>query len=419
MKRTIKYTVDVICESHVEGWAVGPSGRCGVEVIMDGRAVGQAVTGIERLDVGAALPGLAGSGESGFLYAFSERDFPKAGTDAQVSLRITSDGLSLETDPVAIPISRAGGALPPALRSPLPPAATSAIIARSPNLATGDLTTDDGARAAVDVLEYLVRRGPRPLFGVHRYLGYLRTVYGAALYAAQHFSRANRRATGEKDRASMLTGPKELAAIAHHLYVLAEVGVPGALLEFGCYKGFSTSVLSTACHILGRPMDVFDSFAGLPPSDSAYYRAGEFAGGLAEVARNVAEFGRPDVVSFHEGFFSASVAQWVPRPAACLWMDVDLEQSAVDALKAFPALDRRGALFSHECRPAHFDGRLPVPRRGPDDVVGPIVDAFSTAGRRAVGFFLTANTGAFWDADDGVPVLPMGSFERVLSLALA
>jgi hypothetical protein len=137
------------------------------------------------------------------------------------------------------------------------------------------------------------------------------------------------------------------------------------------------------------------------------------------VQRNVAEFGRPDVVTYHPGFFSESVPRWTRRPASCLWMDVDLEQSAVDALKAFPALDSRGALFSHECQPECFDSRRPVVVRGPDHVVGPIVDAFTGAGRDAIGFFVAGCTGAFWDARTGIPVLPPSGFERLLRLALA
>ena len=83
MMRAIQYTVDVICAEHVEGWALGPSGPCSIEVMIDGRPVGQALTGIERLDVGAALPEIPQSRESGFLYAFSEGDFARVGKDAQ------------------------------------------------------------------------------------------------------------------------------------------------------------------------------------------------------------------------------------------------------------------------------------------------------------------------------------------------
>ena len=43
-------------------------------------------------------------------------------------------------------------------------------------------------------------------------------------------------------------------------------------------------------------------------------------------------FGQPEPVTFHAGFFSDSVPRWTRKSVACLWMDVDLEQSAADAL---------------------------------------------------------------------------------------
>jgi O-methyltransferase len=413
----IKYAIDTVCQSYVEGWALGPSGLCTVAVMVDGRPVGHAVTGLSRPDVGAALPEIPGSVQAGFMYAFTRRDLSQSTRDIVVSLRITADGGVLETERITIPALETARDNLVVPRSPLPATVTEVIIRRSPDLATGDLASEAGALAAVAVLEHLVQRGPRPLPGVHRYLGFLRAVYGSALFAAQYFPRVNVQPTGEKDRATITTAPMELMAIAHHLYVLADSGIPGALLEFGCYKGYSTSVLSTACHLLGRELDVFDSFQGLPSTISTYYRRGEFAGDLEEVRRNLAEFGRPDVVTFHPGFFSESVPKWAARSAACLWMDVDLEQSAIDALRAFPNLDRRGALFSHECQPVMFDGRRPTPHRGPDEVVGPIVDAFTSAGRQPVGLFLCGYTGAFWDSHEGVPVLPFESLERLVNLA--
>jgi hypothetical protein len=423
----IKYTIDAISQDFVEGWALGPSGPCDVEVTVNGRPVGRAVTGLSRLDVEAALPNVPGSGSAGFVYVFKGDEIASGQRDISVSLRIRAGGEVLDTEKVVIPV------LDPVLRaalledtgsseiprSPLPPTVLQLLLRASPALAKQDLGSEAGVLEALQVLEFLLPRGPRPMPGVHRYLGYLRAVHGAAQFAAQYFPRSNARPTGDKDRASMLTGPPELTAIAHHLFVLTDAGIPGGLLEFGCYKGFSTSVLSTACHLLGRQMDVFDSFEGLPVSNSTYYRAGEFASGLDEVQRHVAEFGRPDVVTYHPGFFSESLRRWTRRPAACFWMDVDLEQSAVDALAAFPALDSRGALFSHECQPACFEGSRPVPNRGPENVVGPIVDAFAAAGRQPVGLFVHGCTGAFWDRHHGIPVLPPAAFDRVLRLALA
>jgi len=135
------------------------------------------------------------------------------------------------------------------------------------------------------------------------------------------------------------------------------------------------------------------------------------------VQQNIAEFGAPGAVTFHPGFFSESVPQWNAQPVMCLWMDVDLEKSAVDALRVFPELDRRGTLFSHECKPEHFAESTPVPHRGADDVVGPICDAFAASGRKVVGRFLSGNTGGFWDADEGIPVMAAVAFDRLLQLA--
>ena len=416
MRQSIQYVIDTACQSYVEGWALSRSGRCTIEVVVDGRAVGNAVTGISRADVAAAMPHVSGSAESGFIYAFNERDLSDANRDASVWLRITSDGTVVETERIEIPVPSHTDA-PPLPRSCFPAAITEAVIGRSPELATRDLTSTHGAFAALDVLEHLLARGPRPVRGVHRYLNYLRTVSNSAVFAQRYFPKANVHMTGDKDSTGMLTNPVEMLTIANHLYVLADRGVPGAVLEFGCYKGYSTSVLSTACHQLGRHLHVFDSFSGLPLTESVVYRPGEFAGDLEEVKRNVAEFGRPDVVTLNPGFFSESLPAWQPMPVMCLWMDVDLEQSAIDALKVFPNLDRRGALFSHECRPESFSDGRPVPHRGPDDVVGPITDAFSSTGRQPVGMFLSGHTGAFWDAHDGTPVLHPEPFARLLALA--
>jgi hypothetical protein len=420
MSRGINYFIDTVSQDYVEGWAVAPSGACSIDVLLDGRVVGQAATGLPRDDVGAAFPNVPGSAKSGFLFAFREADFGAADRDVTVTLRLTADRVTVESAPVTVPVLRpASGQLARLPRAPFPPGVVEVALRQSPSLASADLASASGAQATVDVLAFLANRGPRPLPGVHRYLGFLRSVHGAALFAAKYFPKANARTTGAKDQTSMLTGPRELVAIAHHLYVLAEAGIPGVLLEFGCFKGYSTSVLSTACHLLGRSMEVFDSFEGLPATDSTYYRPGEFAGSLREVSRNVEEFGRPQVVTYRSGFFSHSVPRWAPQPVACFWMDVDLEQSAIDALAAFPHLDVRGALFTHECQAMCFSGSRPTPRRGPDNVVGPIVDAFQRAGREPVGTYLFDCTGAMWDEAAGVPVLPAAAFERLLDLALS
>jgi hypothetical protein len=90
----------------------------------------------------------------------------------------------------------------------------------------------------------------------------------------RYFPQANeRRSSADKDYTCKPNSAEELFTSAHHLYVMKSYGAQGEFAEFGCFKGFSTSMLSHACRLLGVRMHVFDSFAGLPPFDSIYYKA--------------------------------------------------------------------------------------------------------------------------------------------------
>ena len=55
--------------------------------------------------------------------------------------------------------------------------------------------------------------------------------------------------------------------------------------------------------------------------------------------------------------------------------------------------------------------------RVPDAVIVPIVQAFASHGRRAVGRFVGGNTGAFWDSRQGLPVLSADAALLVKDLA--
>jgi hypothetical protein len=275
-------------------------------------------------------------------------------------------------------------------------------------------------RGAVEDIAYLVRSGSKRLKGLYPYLGYLAACLQHARIVERQFPRTNDARTPlDKDGSAVQSSGLEMGAIAHHLWVLKSHGVEGAVVEFGCFKGFSTAILSFACALLGQRLHVFDSFAGLPPSNDGYYRAGDFAGCYDEVVSNVTEFGRIDAVTFHRGFFAESVPVWKREPVACLWLDVDLASSARDALRLFPSLHVRGVVFSHECRARHFQGGAPVPVPGPVDLVQPIVDAFTASGRTPVGRFVVGDTGAFWDSIHGVPVSSREALDALEAVALS
>jgi hypothetical protein len=213
------------------------------------------------------------------------------------------------------------------------------------------------------VAAWLASPDAAPLAPVRHYLFYLKWMYETFHAVAELFPRANadRAGSGRLDAQTMATSPEEMLHLANHLYVLASHGVAGAVLECGCFKGFSTCCLSHACDALARPLFVADSFAGLPPPgpDERAYAAGDFRGSRAEVEANVRAFGRPERVAYRPGWFADSLAGW-NEPLALLWIDVDLYQSARDALAgALPALDSRGAIFTHELLAEHVrDGEI-------------------------------------------------------------
>jgi hypothetical protein len=97
-------------------------------------------------------------------------------------------------------------------------------------------------------------------------------------------------------------------------------------------------------------------------------------------------------------------------------MDVDLESSSRDIMTILGRLPVESCLFSHECCPEYFGPTGIVAARGPDSVVGPILDAFRENGREITGRFISGNTGAFWDRNRGIPVMPVNELIRIKDL---
>jgi O-methyltransferase len=415
----VRYSLDEVSSDRLLGWAFAPDQEVSVRVVVAGRAVGEATMGEYRIDVARSL-GVPDAARSGFEFRFGPDDFTHVGeAQADVVLVLTAGADTVETEPVAVPVLAADtDAAPPTGPAPLPPGIVALLRRFRP--ATYDRPWDDElAERAVTDLRVLLRRGPRGVPALHSHLALLGQLWLRAAFVERYFPRENSAAEpGAKDRSAVQNSAVEVYAVAAHLATVAAHGVDGPLLEFGCFKGFSTAILSDACHQLGRTLHVFDSFAGLPPSSSAYYRAGEFAGTRAEVEANVGGYGRSAAVVYHEGFFADTVPEASLPKAAQLWLDVDLESSAWDAMTVLPGLDRRGVVFSHECPPEAFAGDRIVSERSPETVIPPILDAFADLGRPVAGRHVHGHTGAFWDAEVGIPVLPTSALLRLRDLAL-
>jgi O-methyltransferase len=398
------FCLDELNADNVIGWAAPSQDIDRIVVLIDGREIGEARLGFQRPDVVAALPHLQTQSvaQSGFVFRVPTLQHPLQIAALEVLCKFR-DGTAKLLGSTRVPTGQVVLGKGTTL-SPFPKFAQQVLD----SIRGGDYWqpwTDEKMREGADLLLTVLERGSRNLRGLIRYGSYLNEVYSRQSFIERHFPRNASVEPSAMDNVGVTTTFEELMTLAHHLFVLDSYGVPGTFCEFGCFKGFSTSMLSIACARLGRPMAVFDSFEGLPPSDSTFYRKGDFAGSLAEVKGNVADYGNESCVSFCPGFFSSSVPASSIRPM-CIWMDVDLNSSSSDVMQMLPRLPIQSCVFSHEVLPRHFFNEMVVPGNGPEDVIAPICAAFSKEGRKVTGRFLSGFVGAFWDADHGYPVLP-------------
>jgi hypothetical protein len=410
----LRYAVDELNSDRVVGWVFEPGTSPTVTVVVNGSPVGHAQMGGYRVDVAQAL-GDENARCSGFEFQFRPEHF------GAESRSVASIGLLVNDEhvvPVAVPVLSRRRPTP--MRGPFPPEVLSLLASYSSKYDQPELWDESLSRAAVDDLSFLLERGPRAMPALHGYLSLLAQLSVRASFVERYFPRENTAVSLDaKDRSGIQNSGLEVFAIAAHLVTLCAHGLDGPFLEFGCFKGFSTAILSDACHQLDVTMHVFDSFRGLPPSESSYYHEGDFAGGLNEVRANVRAYGRLSAVVFHEGFFSETIPGFGDPTVMSIWMDVDLASSSEDVASILPRLDRRGVFFSHECPPEIFQGDSFRVERTPEQVVPAILDSFAGAGRRVVGRHIAGNTGAFWDGDCGVAPLDTSALLSLRDLALS
>jgi O-methyltransferase len=195
-----------------------------------------------------------------------------------------------------------------------------------------------------------------------------RAVAGFVQHGPQRLSRAERLALVRRYMATSAGmtcahTQEQMLSFASTILDLPD-GVPGVVVEAGCFKGGSTAKFSLAARAAGRKLVVFDSFEGIPPNDedhghnlfgqhTPHFAAGEYRGALEEVKGNVARWGAPEVCEYVQGWFENSMPGF-HQPVAAAYVDVDLASSTRTCLKyLYPLLVPGGAIFSH-------DGHLPL-----------------------------------------------------------
>jgi O-methyltransferase len=135
--------------------------------------------------------------------------------------------------------------------------------------------------------------------------------------------------------------------VFHLLGQVIHFGVPGDIVEIGCYAGESSVVLQRILRDLDptRKLHVYDSFSGVPPTDSkdrGAYAHGDMATSEASFRESFHQVGL-DLPLIHRGWFEETLPGQLPDHIAFALLDADLYRSTLVALNAvYPRLARGG-----------------------------------------------------------------------------
>ena len=257
--------VDNIAAGRVIGWALGHDVI--VEALIDGECVARIAPTRMRNDVAAAYPDREGALTSGFSL---ELPLGALDSDSVVELSIVARSSRPDLPSVTMAsVQIAGTSLQDALKEipssdlfgPFPRPITDLIASVWPEDCS-DLSSEGGQRRfASRVKQLFDMPGLNALPAVADYARYLAATIAHCRFVEKHFPTSNNKAQGGgSDVNCKPNSVRELFPIIHQIYVLRSLGVDGDFAEFGCFKGYSSSMLSFACERLGVTMHIFDSF---------------------------------------------------------------------------------------------------------------------------------------------------------------
>ena len=180
-------------------------------------------------------------------------------------------------------------------------------------------------------------------------------------------------------------GQGELGVVWRELERVLDAGVPGDIVEFGCYVGTTSLFIRRLLEEHGesdkRVFHAYDSFEGLPEKDKQDQSAAGTAFQPGKLAVSKKEFLhqfraanlRPPVV--HKGWFNQLTDQNVPDSIAFAFLDGDFYDSILDPLRlVWPRMSQGGVVLvddvGREALPGaeravrdFFGGRPPIIRQ--------------------------------------------------------
>ena len=147
-----------------------------------------------------------------------------------------------------------------------------------------------------------------------------------------------------RGRESLMSGNEAFTVFS---LARAQAGLAGSMAEVGVFQGCSARLISLASG--GRPLHLFDTFAGLPEPESHEHdrmRLGHYAASLEGVQAFLED--QPGI-SYHPGIFPDTAAACEGERFAFVHLDVDLKASTRACLEFFyPRMVRGGIILTHD-----------------------------------------------------------------------
>ncbi len=145
-------------------------------------------------------------------------------------------------------------------------------------------------------------------------------------------------------------------------WLLQSQQVPGAVVEFGCWKGISAAFLAS---LTDKEVWVYDSFEGLPDKSPQDIADPTFVRGHLAVSPDevLAYFKRFDLTPprIVKGWFKDITEDQLPPLIAFAHLDGDFYQSILDSLRlVYPRLQSGGACIVHDYDNSELQGVKPA-----------------------------------------------------------
>ncbi len=150
---------------------------------------------------------------------------------------------------------------------------------------------------------------------------------------------SNRRISSTAKAEPPQFSPRQTDAIIRKLAEVVQSGVPGDVVEMGCYRGDTSLLLQRALSGSGKRLYLYDSFAGLPlkgPADISpagqQFKAGALAASRVDLARRFKRAGLRSPVIV-KGWFEELDQSKLPLKICFGLLDSDFYSSISASLK--------------------------------------------------------------------------------------